>query len=291
MKLLYIMLIIPVIQYAIFRYYPMYGAIIAFKDYKYSLGILASPWNNFAHFKTLFNDPYFLRILKNTLSISILRIVVGFPTPIILALFLNEIKNLKFKKITQSITYLPHFLSWVVISSIMMEILSPTRGIVNYIITLFGGETIQFLASKQYFVGVLIITALWKEVGWGSIIYLAAISGISYELYEASEIDGANRFQKAVHITIPSIYPIITLSIILSFSGLLNAGFEQIFNLYNPTVYEVADIIDTYVFRVGFFDNRYDFASAVGLFQSVVGLTFVLLTNYIARKHSNYTLW
>ena len=291
MWLLYILLFIPFIFLIVFSYIPMYGIIIAFKDYRYADGILGSAWNNFHHFKLLLNDHLFCRSFMNTLIISLYRLVIGFPAPIIFALLLNEMSNIKFKKVTQTISYLPHFISWVVIAGMVGEALSPQRGIVNSIISIFGKEPIYFLTNTTYFRPILILTGIWKEIGWGAVIYLASIASINPELYEAAEIDGANRFYKAIYITIPSMMSVITILFILHIGGILNAGFDQIFNLYNPLVYSVSDIIDTYVYRSGLIDARYDFSTAVGLFKNVIGVIFMLLTNMIVKKYSEHGIW
>lgn len=291
MKELYILLIPATVLLFIFAYIPMYGVTIAFKDFNFSQGILGSPWNNFEHFKTLFSAPGFLRVMKNTLWISSLKIIFGFPAPIIFALLLNEIYHIKYKKLIQTVSYLPHFMSWVVLSGIFVELFSPTRGVVNYLIVAFGGESISFLTNKDYFVPILITTGIWQGIGWGSIIYLASLSNVNLELYESADLDGANRLQKALYISVPSLVPVMVILFILGLSGILNAGFDQIFNLYNPLVYEVSDIIDTYIYRAGLTDMRYDYGTAVGLFKNAVAIILILGTNFIARKFSEYALW
>ena len=290
-KLLYVMLAVPCVLVFIFNYMPIYGVMIAFKDFRYDLGIIGSKWNNFAHFKTLFSSGYFYVVLRNTVIISFLRIIFVFPAPIILALLLNEILNTRFKKIIQTISYLPNFMSWVVLAGIIGEILSPQRGIINYILTLLGLDSIYFLTSTTFFRPILILSSIWQGVGWGAIIYLATISAIDIGMYEAAEIDGAKRFQKVFHITLPSISPVIVLLFILSFGSILDAGFDQIFNLYNPLVYDVADVIDTYVYRMGILSAQYDFTAAVGLFKNVIGISMIFIVNTIAKKFSDYTIW
>lgn len=291
MRLLYLLSVIPIVLLFVFHYIPIYGAIIAFKDFQFNKGIWGSPWNNFEHFKNFFLSPYAMRILGNTLIISVLRIVFGFPAPIILALLINEIGNQRNKKIVQSITYLPHFMSWVVLSGIITSILSPSSGIVPYISKLFGTEAPNLLISLRFFRPMLIVTGIWKEVGWGTVIYLAAISSISPSLYESAEIDGAKRLQKIIYITLPSLIPVITILFILRLGRILNAGFDQIFNLYNPVVYKVADIIDTYVYRIGLIDRQYDFSTAVNLFKNFIGVILILFTNSIIKRYSEYGIW
>lgn len=287
----YLLLLPAIIYFVLFHYKPMYGVIIAFKDYRMLDGIIRSPWVGFKNFERLFSSIYFYRVLRNTVIISLLRVAFGFPAPIILALLLNEIRSVAYKKIVQSISYLPHFISWVVIGGMLREILSPTYGAANYVIGLVGIKPIYFLAKPQYFRAILIITGIWKEIGWGSIIFLASISSIDVQEYEAAHIDGAHRFQQAIYITIPGIMPVVTIIFLLNLSGILNAGFDQIFNLYNPRVYEVADIIDTYVYRVGILDTKFSFAVAAGLFKNVVGLALLLAANAITRRLSEYALW
>ena len=290
-RLLYLIMAFPIIQLIIFHYIPIYGIIIAFKDYKFNLGFWRSPWNNFYHFKRIFASVYFGRIIRNTLIISFYRIIFGFPAPILLALLINEVENTTFKKTVQSISYLPHFFSWVVLASIMVEILSPTRGFWGYINSVFGREAPNLLTSLTAFRPMLIVTGIWQGIGWGTVVYLAAITGINPELYECAAVEGANRFRMAIHITLPSLVPVITVLVILRLGRILNAGFEQILNLYNPLVYEVADILDTYIYRVGLFGRQYGFGAAVGLFKSAIGVLLIVLTNTIIKKFSDYGIW
>lgn len=273
------------VWYGIFHYGPMYGVQLAFKDFSPVKGIWGSAWVGFEHFKFLFyQSPDFARIFRNTILISLYNIVFGFPAPIILALMLNEVRSKLFKRVAQSISYIPHFFSWVILSGIVIVMLSPSEGPVNYIIKLFGGEPIYFLANTDYFRPTLVITNIWKEIGWGTIIYLAALSGIDPTLYEAATIDGANRWQRIRNITIPSILPVVSIMFILSLGGILNAGFDQIFNLYSPAVYEVADVIDTYVYRAGIQQSQFGLTTAVGLFKNVIGIALVLGTNYVMKR-------
>jgi putative aldouronate transport system permease protein len=264
----------------------MYGIVIAFKNYTFAEGILGSKWVGFANFKRLFSSPLFYNILKNTLNISIQRIIFGFPAPIILALLINELQHLKFKRIVQTVSYLPHFISWVILAGIIKELLSPTRGAINGLRVILGKEPIHFLAEPAYFVGVLIISGIWQSVGWGTIVYLAAIAGIDMEQFDSAYIDGANRFQMIWYITLPSIKSVILVLFILGLGGILNSGFDQIFNLYNAMVYSVADVIDTYVYRIGLINMEYSFSTAVGLFKNVIGFILVISSNYIVRKLS-----
>ncbi|EFU73788.1 ABC transporter permease [Enterococcus italicus] len=285
-----IMLLIPLIFLIIFNYIPMYGVLIAFKKFSPGLGIMDSPWNNFEHFKVMFSDFMFIRAFKNTLWISILKIIIGFPAPILFAVALNEIRNVRFKKVNQIISYLPYFMSWVIVGAMVIEVFSPDRGVVNEIVKLFGGKPIHFLADEHWFVPVLIGTDIWKSIGYGAIVYLAAMTGVNPALYEAADLDGASRMQKIWNVTLPSIMPIILVMFILRLGSVLNAGFDQILNMYNPKVYGVADIIDTYVYRVGLENFNMDYATAVGLFKNIVGLVLVVGSNGIVKKLTNQSI-
>ena len=283
---------IPLLAYYIlFHYVPIYGILIAFKDYSITKGIIGSQWVGFQVFEQLFNTPTFTRAFRNTIIISLLRYVTGFPAPIILSLMLNELKNLKFKKVMQTISYLPHFLSWVILAGLFTQLLSPTNGAVNYIITLFGGKPKYFLGDNAYFRGTLVVTGIWKEIGWGTIVYLATIAGIDQEMYEAADCDGATRFRKIWSITLPMMKPTIVILAIMNCGSLMSAGFDQIFNLYNSAVYETGDILDTYVYRVGIGNMDYSSSTAVGLFKNVIGFILVTGTNFLAKKLGEEGLW
>ncbi|RAV14823.1 ABC transporter permease [Paenibacillus contaminans] len=289
----YILLLPALLFFILFHYVPMAGIILAFKDFSYAKGIFGSEWVGLEHFNRLFGSNSFYEVLANTLIISFYRLAFVFVAPIIFAMLLNELRNVKFKRTVQTISYLPHFISWVVLGGIVMELLSPTRGIVNYFIQLFGFEPIYFLSSSEHFRSVLIVSDIWQSVGWGSIIYLAAIAGINPDQYESASIDGATRWQMAVKITIPSILPTIVILFIFQLGGIMHAGFDQIFNLYNPSVYKVADIIDTYVYRIGLVNLEYDYTTAVGLFKNVVGFILVILANIVTGRirEGEYRLW
>lgn len=295
-KGLLFLLIPPLIWYIVFCYFPMYGVVIAFKDFKVLKGILGSPWAGeygFHHFIRFLTSYSFMRVLSNTLILSFYKLVICFPVPIVLALLINEIKNNKFKKTIQTISYLPHFMSWVVIASLVREILNPAGGVANIILNYLGQPSVNFLLESAYFRPIVILSVIWKESGWGSIVFLAAISGLDSEVYEAAEMDGANRLQKALYITIPSIIPVILIMFILKIGNILDAGFDEIINLYNPAVYDVGDIIDTYVYRVGLQDFDYSYSAAVGLFKNVVGLVLLIFTNKVTKKigDGDYGLW
>ncbi len=287
----YLMLLPALLGFLIFNYFPMYGIMMAFKDFRFLDGLWASPWVGMKHFNTFFDSYYFWRVLRNTLVISILKLVFGFPAPIILALLFNELYHQKFKKMAQTLSYLPHFMSWVILAGIFTELLSPNRGVINYILSLFEIQPIYFLASSTHFLGILVATYVWQSVGWSTVIFLAAIAGINQESYEAATIDGANRFQQMASITITALLPVITIVFIINLGGILSAGFDQVFNLYNPAVYNVADIIDTYVYRIGLQQANYSFGAAVGLFQNVIGLILVLGANMLVKRFNNYGIW
>ena len=291
MRLLYLSLLPALLLLLVFNYVPIYGIVIAFKNFQASRGILGSPWNNFENFEVLFGSFQFQRVMRNTVIISLQRIVFGFPAPILLALIINEFANSWWKKGIQSITYLPHFISWVVMAGILVEILSPQRGIIGYVYTELGRDAPLLLTNRDVFRPILIATEVWKEVGWGSVIYLAAISSIDPTMYDVARIDGAGRIRQATSITLPSLLPVITILFILRLSGILNAGFDQIFNLYNQLVYEVADIIDTYMYRVGILSQEFEFATAAGLFKNVVGVALIVLVNAVIRRFSDHGIW
>ena len=282
-RALLVMMIPAIIFFAVFCYYPMYGVTLAFKDFKILEGIGGSPWVGFKYFRQMFEDPYFFKTVANTLIISCYKLIFGFPAPIIFALLLNEVRNIHFKKVVQTVSYLPYFMSWVIMGSIFFSLLS-LNGPINAILEMIGLEPIMFMGDSSVFRGVLVVTDVWKGFGWGSILYIAAISGIDQEMYEAARLDGANRFQNAWYITIPSILPVICINLILSLSGILNAGFDQVFNMYSEVVYDVADIIDTYVYRLGMKSMQYSLSTAVGLFKSAIGLVLILAVNFIIRK-------
>lgn len=270
----------------LFNYGPLYGIQIAFKDYRIADGIWGSRWVGLKHFISFFTTPTTLNVLKNTIVISLYKLAVGFPAPIVLAIMINEVGNRAFKRISQTISYLPHFISWVIVAGIITKVLSPSSGIVNSIIRFFGGKPIYFLTIPQWFPTVLALTNVWKEIGWSSVVYLAALAGVDPQLYEAALIDGATRLQRVWHISIPSILSVVTVILILSMGGIMNAGFDQVFNMYNPSVYSVGDIIDTFVYRVGLVGMEYSFTAAVGVFKSVVGLILMLAVNTLSSRLS-----
>ncbi|MEK3724729.1 ABC transporter permease [Paenibacillus sp. FSL H8-0034] len=285
-KMLYLFLIPGIIYYVMLRYFPMYGVVIAFKDFNILDGIVGSRWANpwYKHFLYFYESPYFTQLLSNTLLISVYKLIFGTIPPIILALLLNECRIRWFKSLVQTLTYMPYFLSWVIISGILIALLSQNSGIVNYFMKETGGHSISFLTSTEYFRSILILSDIWQSVGYNAIIYLAAITGIDSTLYEAARVDGASRTRMIWHITLPGIRNVIVLLTILKLGHIMDAGFEQIYILYNIQVYPVADILDTWVFRVGLQQMNFSLASAVGLFKSLIGLVLVVLANRIAKR-------
>lgn len=282
---------LPVVAYFIvFHYIPMYGAIIAFKDYSPLKGIWGSEWVGFKHFEDFFGSIYFWRLIRNTLLISLYSIIFGFPVPIIFALLLNEIRNSLFKRVVQTATYMPHFLSLVVVAGMIVNFTS-VDGLINDIIAALGGERIPFLMKPEYFRLIYVASGIWQEFGFQSIIYLAAITNIDPQLYEAARIDGANRWQQLKHITLPGILPTIVILFILRIGNIMNVGYEKIILLYNPATYETADVISTFVFRRGLIEFDYSFATAVGLFNSVVNFVVLIIANEIAKRLQETSLW
>lgn len=282
-KTLYLMLVPGILYYVIFHYVPMGGIVIAFKDFDIFEGIWKSEWVGFQNFNQLFSSDNFFRILRNSLSISFYKLAVCFPVPIILAIMINEVKNQVFKRSVQTIVYLPYFLSWVVIAGIVKNILSSSDGIVNLIIQSLGGETVNFLASKGKFRTILVLSDLWHGMGWNTIIFLAAMTNIDPTLYEAATVDGAGKLQRIWHITLPGLRSTIIVLLLMKIGNLMNNGFEQIYLLYNPRVYEVADVFETYVYRIGLVEMRYGFSTAVGLFKSCVSFVMLVSANKLSR--------
>lgn len=278
------LVVVPVIVYLIFFHYkPMYGVIIAFQKYRPSLGIMESPWVGVDNFIRFFEDPWFWRLIRNTFSISFLMIIFSFPAAILLALLLNEVKVSWFKRTVQTITYMPHFIALVVVCGLINSFCQ-SKGLFNDIIVFFGGERSNLLANQSLFYPIYVISGVWQNVGWNSIIYLAALAGIDQEQYEAARIDGAGRIQQIIHITFPGLVPTISMLLVLNMGKVLSVGYEKILLLYQPLTYEVADVISTYVFRKGLVDADYSFSTAVSLFNSVINIIFLLVSNRISKK-------
>jgi putative aldouronate transport system permease protein len=284
-------MMIPVIgYYLIFHYGPMYGAIIAFKDYSPMKGILGSDWVGLKHFEEFFNSYYFLRVLKNTLLISLYTLLFEFPAPIILALLINEVRKRTFKRVVQTITYMPYFISLVVICGIITDFTN-ADGLINRLIMMLGYDGQAMLQKPELFRPIYVLSEIWQRIGWESIIYIAALMSIDLEQYEAAKIDGASRLKQMFHITLPGLLPIITIMFILRMGNMLNVGFEKIILLYNPVTYETADVISSFVYRKGLLEFGWSYSSAVGLFNSVINLVLLISANYISRRVSQNSLW
>lgn len=289
---LHLMMLPGVILLIVFSYVPMAGVIIAFQRFVPAKGLFgAQEFIGLENFRYVFNLPNFGGVIYNTVIIAVFKIILGLIVPLIVTILINELKNVLLKKGIQTAIYLPHFLSWVVLGGIFIDILSPSDGIVNRIIEMFGGESIFFLGSNETFRGTMIVTETWKEFGYGTIVYLAAVTGIDPGLYEAAKIDGANRWQQIWHVTLPGIRIVIVLMTVLSLGNVLNAGFDQIFNLYSPPVYASGDILDTFVYRIGLLDAQFGVATAVGLFKSIISFVFVSVSYLAAFKFADYELF
>jgi len=291
-RYLFLMLAPGLILLIIYRYLPMAGLTIAFKDFKIARGIFTSPWVGFDNFKfVFFKHPDFYRLVINTVIINLLKLTFYFPFPIIVALMLNELVIRSLKKGIQTVIYLPYFVSWVVFGSIIIQFLMPDTGIVNQLIKQFGGKQVFFMTEVSYFRPIVVISDIWKSSGWGSIIYLAALSGIDPELYEAATLDGINRWQKIRFINIPCISDTIVIMLLLEIGRLMDVGFEQIYVLSNPTVYSVGDVLSTYIYRVGIGNAQFSITTAIGLFQSFVGLILILTANFVSKKLFDKNIW
>lgn len=287
---LYLMLVPGLLGFFIFSYLPMYGLVIAFQRFNIVGGFFNSPWVGFKHFVAFFNDPYFFRLIRNTVLLSGYSLIFGFPVPIIFALLLNELRNRKFKRFVQAVSYLPHFLSLVIVIGILYSLVS-YDGVINDAIARLGFERINFRAESQFFRPLYIVSGIWQQTGWESIVYLAAITGVNPELYEAAEIDGGNRFHKMRYVTLPGISPTIIVLLILRIGKMLNVGFEKVYLMYSPMIYDKADIIATYVFRRGIEGGQYSYAAAVSLFNSALAVILLTAANHISKRTSDNYLW
>ncbi|MGT8906498.1 ABC transporter permease [Bacillus safensis] len=283
-KFLYLMILPGFIYFIVFKYVPMWGLIIAFQDYQPFLGILGSEWVGFKHFIRLFTEPTFFILLKNTLILFAMNVVIFFPIPILLALLLNEVRLALFKKFVQTMIYIPHFMSWVIVVSLSFVLLTVDGGLINELIAFFGGEKINFLLSQEWFRPMYILQVIWREAGWSTIIYLAAITAVDPQLYEAAKMDGAGRLRQMWHITLPAIKSVIVVLLILKIGDTLELGFEHVYLLLNATNREVAEIFDTYVYTAGLKQGQFSYSTAVGLFKAAVGLILVMLANRLAKK-------
>jgi len=287
---LYLLVLPVIVFYALFCYKPMYGALIAFKDFSPGRGFSGSPWVGLIHFKRFFDSPYFFRLLRNTFLLSFFNLLFGFPAPIILALLLNEVRHSLYKRTIQTITYLPHFISIIVIAGMITDF-SLTNGLFNTIITFFGGAAKPLLQQPGLYRTIYVSSEIWQGIGWGTIIYLSALSGVDPQLYEAAMIDGAGRFKQLIHVTLPSITPTIIILLILRIGQLLSVGYEKTLLLYNPATYETADIISTYVYRVGLLEQNWSYSTAIGLFNSAINFSLLIIANRLSRQLSETSLW
>ena len=288
---LHLMLLPGLALILVFHYVPMFGIVMAFQNFKPAKGFFGSKWVGMENFVYMAKLPNMGSVLFNTVFIAVMKIIVGMVVPIFVALMLNEIGSKKFKRTVQTVVYFPHFLSWVILGGVLMDVLSPSTGIVNDLIRFFGGKPIYFLGDKGWFPYTMVITAVWKNFGYDTIVYLAALTNVDRNLYEAASIDGATRMQQTWHVTLPGILPIVTLMGVLNLGNILNAGFDQIFNLYSPSVYSTGDIIDTFVYRLGLEQAQFSVSTAVGLFKSVVSIIMVSLANYLAGRFANYRVF
>jgi putative aldouronate transport system permease protein len=288
---LYLMMLIPLIWYAIFLYAPMYGIQIAFRNYLPARGFFGSEWAGLRHFRRFFNSFFFIRVLRNTLSINIYSLIIGFPIPIIFALMLNELSSIRYKKFVQNVTYLPHFLSTVVVVSIINMLLNVENGVINTFIRALGRDPVNFLINPAYFQHIFVWSGIWENMGWNAIIYIAALAGVDVGLYEAATIDGASRWQKIKHISIPCIMPTIIIMLLLSCGQIMNIGFEKVLLMQNPLNMVRSDVISTFVYRSGILGAEFSFASAVGFFNSICNFILIITANRLARMFSQTSLW
>lgn len=279
----YIMLIPGLLYFLIFKYVPLFASFIAFQDYNIFKGFTGSEWVGFKWFQQLFTYDKFGRLLRNTLLISLYQIVFAFPLPILLAIMLNEVRSMAFKRITQTVLYLPHFLSWTIVFGLTYMLLSPTQGLINHVISSFGGETVAYLQKPEYFRSIIIFSGIWKEMGWNAIIFIAALAGINPSLYEAARMDGANRWKQFLHISIPGLLPAIMILLMLKMGHIMDSGFEQIYQFLNPATFETGDVLDTYTYRAGILQGQYSITTAIGLFKSVIGFILLVIANRVSK--------
>ena len=286
----YLMLLLPVALVFVYSYIPMAGIVISFMDYKPALGFAGSRFIGLEHFRTLFNNPQFSQALENTVVIAFWKIVFGLVVPVIFALLLNEVRNTAYKRVAQTVVYLPHFISWVLMSGIIIDFLSAT-GAMNQLLGLFGMEPVLFLLDNKLFKPVLIVTDIWKSFGWGTIIYMAALTGVDPNLYEAAAIDGAGRWKQTLHVTFPGILSTVVLKMTLSLGDVLNAGFDQVYNLMSPVTMQSGDILDTLIYRLGMENANFGLSTAVGLFKSLVGAVFIIVSYKLAHRFTGYKIF
>lgn len=287
-----LMLFLPcLIFYILFKYLPMFGIVISFKDYNLFKGVFASPWVGFKYYQMFFDSPDFFKLIRNTFLLGLYKLVFGFPAPIALALILNEVQRQFFKRFVQSVSYLPHFISNVVVASMVLMFLSPSSGIINQFIKTLGMDPINFMSRAEYFRSIYVLSEIWQHVGWETILYLAALTAIDPMLYESAEIDGASRWKQTWHITLPGITPVIIILFILNIGSVLDIGFEKVYLLYNPAIYETADILSTFVYRTGLEQGNFSYAATVDLFTGLISFVFIYSTNFISRRVGETSLW
>jgi len=289
-KYLYLMVLLPLAYFVLFHYIPMYGITLAFKDFDIGKGIMGSPWVGFKYLEEFFSNRYSWVVVRNTIVLRLWQLAIGFPAPIILALLLNELRTIRFKRIVQTSSYLPHFISLVVVAGMVISFLA-SDGPINSLIKRFGGQAVPFMQRPEWFAPVFTISGIWQHAGWASVIYLAALTGISLELIEAAVIDGAGRWQRLLHITLPGIAPTVTIMFLLRIGQLLTVDYQMVLLLYSPAIYETSDVLGTYIYRRGIVGADFSFATAVGLFQAVVGLVFIVGANWIAKRVGDTSLW
>jgi putative aldouronate transport system permease protein len=290
-KYLWLMFLPCLVYYLVFRYAPMFGLVITFKNYNTFKGILASEWVGFKYYRLFFENPDFFLLLRNTIMLGFYKLVFGFPAPIVLALLLNELKHAVFKRFVQTVSYLPHFISNVIVAGMVVMFLSPTGGLVNRLLGAFGIGPINFMMNPDLFRPIYVASEIWQSAGWESIIYLAALTSVDPQLYEAADIDGANRWRKMWHVTLPGIAPTIVILLILNVGKVLEIGFEKVYLMSNPAIYETADIISTYVYRVGLEQGQFSYGAAIDVFTGIVSLIFIYSANFVSRKLSENSLW
>lgn len=288
---LYLMLLLPIVYYFLFKYMPMYGTLIAFKKYSAKKGIWGSQWVGFINFQKFLTDPYFYKLVRNTLLINIYNLLFAFTSSIIFALLLNEMRHRWYKKLVQTISYLPHFISTVVVCGLITNFLRTNGGVINDFISLLGGSRVSFLTKAEYFRTIYVISEIWQHMGWDAIIYIAALTAIDSQLYEAASIEGANRFQQMLHVTLPGIAPTVTIMLIMRVGNLMHLGYEKILLLYSGATYETADVISTYVYRRGLLTADFSYGTAIDLFQTFIALILVLSTNALGKRISDTSLW
>lgn len=290
-KTLWLLFLPCLLYYLVFRYAPMFGLVITFKDYNLFKGIWASDWVGVKYYRMFFENPDFWPLMKNTLLLGLYKLVFGFPAPVILAILLNEVRKAAFKRFVQTVSYLPHFISNVIVASMVIMFLSPTGGLINNLLGTFGIAPINFMNEPGLFRGIYVLSEIWQHIGWETIIYLAALTAIDPQLYEAADMDGASRMRKIWHVTLPGISPAIVITLILNIGKVLEIGFEKVFLMQNPAIYDTADIISTYVYRIGMVQGNFSYGASIDLFMGIISLIFIYGANYISRRVSETSLW